>query len=88
MKNEDLPDMWDHTMNRRERRAYERLAIPRIGQLLKSKILNDDRLNGLPKEEIDLLKKKQHPNGELQTLFNKQEKLIKELDNLLRRKQS
>ena len=64
-------------MNRKQRRAYQRVSVPRIGQLLKSTIINDKRLNGLPKEELQLLKEGNHSDNELQLFYTKQERLVK-----------
>ncbi len=70
-------------MNRKQKREYQRYAIPRIQQLLNSKLIHSNKLDGLSEEEVNLLKEDNHTDKSLQTLFNKQKKLILELDNLL-----
>lgn len=66
-------------MNRRERRTQGKAIMERLTQLRNSKIINSPYLRDLTPEDQKALKDGTHSNADLQTLFNKANKLIKEL---------
>ena len=73
-------------MNRKQRREFYRKNINRIYQLRNSKILNSDEFMDVDEGEIRLLKEGNHEDREKQKRYNKQKKLLQELDYLLRKR--
>ena len=53
---------------------------------MSSNIVQTNAFDGMGEEEINLLKENKHTDKEKQGLFNKQKKLVLELDYLLRRR--
>ena len=73
-------------MNRTQRRQFYKDNSKRLQQLMSSKIVHTKAFDGMDEEEINLLKENKHTDKEKQELFNKQKKLVLELDYLLRKR--
>ena len=73
-------------MNRSQKRQFYKDNSKRIQQLMSSKIVNTKAFNDMDEEDINLLKDNKHTDKDKQELFNKQKRLVLELDYLLRKK--
>ena len=69
-------------MNRRQRRSQGKAVMNRILQLRNSAIINHPGLRELSEEDQKALKEGTHESEPLQKLFNKANKLIRELVSL------
>ena len=73
-------------MNRGQKRQFQKDNSKRIQQLMSSKIVNTKAFNDMDDEDINLLKDNKHTDKDKQELFNKQKRLVLELDYLLRKR--
>jgi SOS response regulatory protein OraA/RecX len=73
-------------MNRSQKRKYIQSNHKRIQQLMASSIVTTDKFDNISEEELNLLKERKHTNKELQDYFNKHDRLVRELDYLLRKR--